>query len=417
VTSPAVRALWAGRSLAVIGIILIAVNLRTAVGVISPIVDSISVDIALSSIGIGFLGMLPPLAFAASGIAAPLLARRLGLEATLLLACVAMSSGSLVRAFSSDYVILALGSVLVLSGMGCGNVLMPPAVKRYFPDRIGGMTAAYATVVVISAGAPPLFAAPIADATSWRVSVGIWAVLAIVAAVPWIFLWARRRTAQRARRADGDVGEPEPKLLGSMIHSRVAWAMSLAFAIPSFNVYAVFAWLPEIITSLTTFGPAEAGALLAIFAVMGLPVAFLAPIIATRIGNISWLLALGSALFVGGYLGLLFAPSAATWVWVAMIGSGPIVFPVTLTLVNLRTRTHEASVALSGFVQSIGYAIAAVGPLAVGVIHDLSGNWTLPLVFLIATALVALIPSFMLARPRAVEDDLHAWSERRAGLS
>lgn len=413
-TGTEVRPLWAGRALAVVGIVLVAVNLRTAVGVISPIVGAISDDIPLSSVGIGFLGMLPPLAFAASGIVAPFVARRLGLEGTLLIACIAMAAGALIRAVASDYGVLAVGSVVVLGGMGFGNILMPPAVKRYFPDRIGGMTAAYATAMAIGAGVATLLAAPVAQASSWRISLGIWALLAVGAAVPWVVLLWRWQSAQRLARADGAIEEPEPELLGSMVHSRVAWSITLAFALPSFNVYAMFAWLPEIVTSLTTLGSTEAGALLAIFAVVGLPLAFIVPLLTTRSQNIGWLLGLGVALFVGGYVGLLLAPGAATWVWVVLIGCGPIVFPVMLTLVNLRTRTHTASVALSGFVQSGGYGIAALGPLAIGIIYDLTGGWTVPLIFLIVTVLVALIPSFMLSRPRFVEDDLQARRARMA---
>lgn len=400
------RPLWAGRSLALVGIVLIGINLRTAVAAISPIVDFIAADVPLTSIGIGFLGMLPPLAFAVSGIAAPLVARRLGLEATLVLACIAMSVGPVVRALAPDFPVLALGSILVLAGMGFGNILLPPLVKRYFPDRIGLMTSVYVTLMALGAAVPPLVAAPLAEATNWRVSLGVWGLVAFTAAVPWVFLWLQRRSSERASLADGSLGAPAPDLVGRIWHSRVAWAITIAFVIPSFNVYAMFAWLPQIITDLTDLGATEAGGLLALFAVMGLPFALVVPIIAARMRNVGWLIGLGVAFFVAGYVGLLFAPATLTWIWVLLIGSGPIVFPLVLTLINLRTRTHEASVALSGFVQGIGYGGAALGPLALGFIHDLAGNWTLPLAFLIGTVLVAVIPAFVLARPRMVEDDL-----------
>jgi len=406
VTTVAVRPLWAGRTLALLGIVLLAFNLRTAVAALSPIFGAISQDVPLGSIGIGFLGMLPPLAFAASGVVAPAVARRLGLEATLAAACTAMVAGGLLRAAAGSYGILVLGSVILLVGMGFANILLPPVIKRYFPDRIGLMTAAYATLMAIGAAIPPLVAAPIAEATSWRVSLAVWGVVALTAAVPWILLWLRRRAELQASAAEGGVEEPEPQLVGRMWRSPIAWAITLAFTIPSFNVYAMFAWLPEILQDLTTLGPAEAGGLLALFAVMGLPFALVVPLIAVRVRNVGWLLALGVAFFAAGYLGLLLAPGQGTWFWVLLVGSGPIVFPLTLTLINLRTRTHEASVALSGFVQSLGYGGAALGPLAVGFIHDVSGSWTAPLIFLIALVLVALIPAIVLARPRMVEDDL-----------
>jgi len=406
VTVVATRPLWAGRSLALVGIVLLAFNLRTAVAAVSPIYAVISRDIPLGNLGIGFLGMLPPLAFAASGIVAPAVARRLGLEATLAAACAAMVAGGILRASAGNYATLVAGSVVLLAGMGFGNILLPPVIKRYFPDRIGLMTATYATLMAIGAAIPPLVAAPIAEATGWRISLGTWGLVAVAAVVPWFFLWVRRRADDCASANDGLVEEAAPQLVGRMWRSPVAWAITIAFAVPSFNVYAMFAWLPAIITDLTTLGATEAGGLLALFAIMGLPFALVVPLIAVRVRNVGWMLALGVAFFVTGYLGMLLAPAQATWLWVLLIGSGPIVFPLTLTLINLRTRTHEASVALSGFVQSIGYGAAALGPLTLGFIHDVTGSWVAPLIFLIGLVLVALIPAFVLARPRMVEDDL-----------
>jgi len=178
------RPLWAGRAAAVIGIVLLALNLRTAVAVLSPILSSVSGDIPLNSIGIGLLGMLPPLAFAASGFLAPMVARRIGLELTTVLACVAMVAGPLVRAVAPTYAVLVLGSVVVLAGMGFANIVLPPIVKKYFPDRVGLVTGIYVTLMSISASVPPLVAAPLAEAAGWRPTIGVWALLAAAALVP-----------------------------------------------------------------------------------------------------------------------------------------------------------------------------------------------------------------------------------------
>jgi CP family cyanate transporter-like MFS transporter len=405
-TSIAARPLLAGRTLALLGIVLIGLNLRTAVAVISPIVRFISEDIPLTSIGIGLLGMLAPLSFALSGLVAPAVARRIGLEATMLVACAAMVIGPVVRALAPNYAVLVGGSVLLLGGMGFANIMLPPIIKRYFPDRIGALTATYATLMAIGASVPPLIAAPLAESIGWRFTLGSWAILALAAAVPWFVLWLRRRRRDRAAALDGELGRPAQLAVGRMWRSPVAWAITVAFMIPSFNVYAMFAWLPEIATDLTGATPAQAGAMVALFTLMGLPFALIVPVIAPRLKNVGWLIALGVTLFVTGYLGLLLAPAAAIWLWVILIGGGPIVFPLTLTLLNLRTRSHQTAVALSGFVQGIGYGGAALGPLVVGFLHDVSGSWTVPLVFLVVLAAVALVPAFVLARPRMVDDDL-----------
>ena len=400
------RPLWAGRTVALLGIILIALNLRTAVAALSPILPLVAQDIPLGSIGIGVLGMLPPLAFAASGFVAPLVARRVGLEATMLLACVAMVAGPVIRAAAGSYVVLVLGGVIVLAGIGFANILLPPVIKRYFPDRIGLMTALYATLMSISASTPPLLAAPLADQLGWRVASGSWAIFAVVAAVPWLFLLLRRRSSAREASGEGAVEPPPPALLGRMVRSKTAWAIAVVFVVTSFNVYAMIAWLPEIVVAVAGVTAAEGGALLALFLVTGLPLALITPVLAVGLQNVGVIIVAGVVFFVVGYGGLLFAPTTATWLWTLLIGSGAVIFPLCLVLINLRTRTHEASVALSGFVQGIGYGIGALGSLTVGAIHDATGAWTVPILFLLATTLLALLPVVVLSKRTFVEDEL-----------
>jgi len=402
VTSIPVRPLWAGRAAAVIGIVLLALNLRTAVAVLSPILSYVSGDIPLDSVGIGLLGMLAPLAFAASGFAAPVIARRIGLELTTVLACAAMVIGPVLRGVAPTYPVLVLGSVLTLAGMGFANILLPPIIKKYFPDRVGLLTGTYVTLMSISASVPPLIAAPLAESAGWRVTIGAWAVLAVGALIPWLIVLLQHRRSI----ADGAVPVVSQALLGRMPRSRVARAIALAFAVTALNVYALFAWLPEIVIDTAGATPAQAGALVALFGIIGLPAGLLAPVLATRVKNIGWVFLAAVGSYVVGYLGLLLAPGTAPWLWVLLVGSGPIVFPLCLVLINLRTRSHEGSIALSGFVQGIAYALGALGPLVIGLLHDLTGGWTVPLSFLLATTLLTLISAAMLAKPVLVEDEL-----------
>jgi CP family cyanate transporter-like MFS transporter len=424
VPTPTPARLWAGRTLALAGILLIAINLRTAVASLSPITDQIAVDVPLSSVALGLLGALPPVAFALSGILAPLLARSFGLEKSMVLVSAAMIVGHVLRGFSNSFTALLIGSIIALAGMGFGNILLPPVVKKYFPDRVGLLTTAYATVLSFSASVPALIAAPVADSAGWRASLGVWAVLALTSLVPWILLLAQDRQQKRGRltrpgaeRADGAAAGAagaagqgaaalEPALFRRMLRSRVAWAIGLTFAVSSLNAYALFAWLPSMLSDIAGLNAIAAGGMLAVYAIMGLPAALVVPILAARMRNVGLLVQLGVVCFVAGYLGLLLAPTFAPLLWVILAGLGPLVFPVCLVLINLRTRSAHTSTALSGVVQTIGYSIGAVGPLLVGVLHSETGGWTVPLLFLLATALVAAISGAMLARPRFVEDDL-----------
>ena len=402
------RPLWAGRAAAVIGIVLLALNLRTAVAVLSPILALVGEDIPLDGAGIGLLGMLAPLAFAASGFVAPVVARRIGLELTTVLACVAMVIGPLLRAVAPNYGVLAVGSVCALAGMGFANILLPPIIKKYFPDRIALLTGTYVTLMSIGAAVPPLLAAPLAESAGWRVTLGVWAILATAAIVPWLIVLGQHRGRTRRQLADGDLAVLAPALLGRMHTSSVARALTLAFAVTSLNVYSLFAWLPEMVIDTANVTPAQAGALVALFGIMGLPLGLLAPVLTARVRNIGWVFVFGVACFVAGYAGLLLAPTTVTWLWVLFLGTGPLVFTVCLVLINLRTRSHEGSIALSGFVQGIAYALGALGPLLIGLLHDFTGGWMVPQIFLLATALQTLISAVMLAKPRMVEDELAA---------
>ncbi|WP_427846467.1 CynX/NimT family MFS transporter [Cryobacterium arcticum] len=396
------RPLWTGRTLALVGILLVAANLRTAVAALSPIVGEINVDIPLSSTAIGVLGMLPPVCFAVFGIFTPVFTRKLGLENVLVLALVAMLAGHITRGLAGSLGLLVLGSIITFAGLGVGNVLLPPLVKKYFPDRVGLVTSLYVTVVSLSTLIPPLIAVPVADAAGWRVSLGLWMLPALIALVPWVTMFIRHRVETSPAALD----EAEPAMLGKIWRSSIAWALAVVFAASSLNAYAMFAWLPQLLIDTAGVTPAQAGTLLSVYAAMGIPCALLIPWLTARMKNVALLVYLGVACFLIGDLGLLLAPATLTWLWVVLAGLGPLFFPLALVLINLRTRTHEGSVALSGFVQSVGYTLGALGPLSVGLLHEITGAWTAPLIFLICTVLAVTVAGAVIARPHLLEDDL-----------
>jgi CP family cyanate transporter-like MFS transporter len=396
--------LWAGRTVALVGILLVAFTLRQAVAAVSPILSDIRADIPISDIGIGLIGTAPPILFAASGFLAPRIARSIGLDRGIVLALLLITLGHLVRAFAADFTALLIGSIIAFAGTGIGNVLLPSIVRRYFPDRVGLLTAIYVCIVGFSTAVPAALAAPVAEQGGWRLSLGIWAVASIAALVPWLIVLARER--QQRLSDTSAVESPPSNIVTRLWRSRVAVSITVAFSTSTICTYAAFAWLPEILHDVAGSAPTEGGLLLAITGLISIPGALLAPMLVARLRHVGWLIAAGVACFALGYLGLLFAAKPLTLLWVLLIGSGSILFPINLVLINLRTRTPGGTVALSGFAQGIAYALGALGPLLVGVLHDVSGGWTFPLVFLLAVALITLVPAIMLARPAFVEDEL-----------
>lgn len=109
---------------------------------------------------------------------------------------------------------------------------------------------------------------------------------------------------------------------------------------------------------------------------------------------------------VSGYLGLLLWPHVTTWLWIVLIGMGGLIFPLTLTLMNLRTKSTSASLQVSGFSQTSAYTAALFGPLVVGILHDVTGEWTAFLVLMIVISLCVIPAAIVLGRGRIIEDEV-----------
>lgn len=390
--------------LALTGLLLVALNLRTAVSSLSPIISFVREDFELSTLSVSFLGMLPPLGFALSGFLAPILTRRIGLEAALVVLLSTISLGSLIRAMSGDWSILSLGTILALVGMGMGNVLLPVVVRKYFPDRVGSMTAIYLVIVSIGAFSPPLIAVPVAEAAGWRLSLGQWGLLAAIAALPWII--ALRSNKKEEEVVTAALVVPQSVRAVRIWKSPTAMAMVVIWAVSSLNGYANFAWLPQILIDESGSTPAEAGILLALYAAMGIPAALAMPVLAVRFTNQAPLIYLSASFFFTGYAGLIFLPGWWSWVWVLLAGLGPILFPLNLALFNIRSKSQETLLRISGFAQGFGYLTAALGPLVIGVLHEITGTWTSSLWFLFLSAVPALFAGSVIARRRTIDDEL-----------
>jgi len=384
--------------------LLVALNVRTAVSSLSPIIPFIREDFELSTLAVSFLGMLPPLGFALSGLIAPIITRRIGLEAALLTLLATIVIGSLIRAVSGDWSLLSVGTMLALVGMGMGNVLLPVVVRKYFPDRIGSMTALYLVIVSIGAFSPPLIAVPVAEAAGWRVSLGQWALVALIASIPWLF-------ALRQNKVEEPVVTQALTIPINVRHVKIwksptAMAMVVIWAVSSLNGYAIFAWLPQILMDESGSTAAEAGILLALYAAMGIPAALSMPVLAVRYPNQAPLIYLSGMLFFVGYGGLIFLPGWWSWAWVLLAGLGPILFPLNLALFNIRTKSQETLLRISGFAQGFGYLAAAMGPLVIGVLHELTGSWTSSLWFLFLTAIPAMLAGRVIARQKTIDEEL-----------
>ncbi len=399
-TTPRLSWLHRDTLLAVVGVVLVAINTRTAVSGLSPIYDIINTDVALGIDARAILGSLPPIAFVIGGLITPRITRAVGLEWNLVVLLSLIAVGHVVRGAANDWYTLVAGSALVLIGSGMGNVSLPPVVKHYFPNAIGAMSSAYMTFVAIGSILPALIAVPLSLGTSWRFALGGWVVVALGGLAIWLI------ETRRGRRST-IVHLPEAPIGRLRVHrSPTAQAIAATLVVSSITGYGMFAWLPDIAKELAQLNQAEGGFMLALFAGAGLPLAISIPFFASKIRNISVLVFIGAGLTSVGALGLAFAPTVAPYLWAVVFGSGPLLFPLALVLINLRTRSSGASLQVSAFAQFVAYSISAVFVPLMGFSRAVTGSWHLALVAIAAAGLLAVWSGTVLARNRTVESEL-----------
>ncbi|MGN7155616.1 MFS transporter [Dietzia cercidiphylli] len=389
---------------ALLGVVLVSLNLRTAVTSLSPLLGVIDAEIGLGTGGMGLLGMVPTVMFALWGVLTPIVLRRMGLELLTVLAMTAAAAGQVLRALAHDPWVMGVGSLVALAGMGIGNVVAPPLVKKYFPRHVAAVSMVYITGLQLGTVVPALVAVPVEEAAGWRVSIGWWAVLAMVAAVPWVVEILRGGSDTAGPPAVGAVGGTGPAQRVRPWRSPVGLALALFFGTNSLCTYAFFTWLPAVAESIG-MTRAEGGLALAVYSAIGLIAALVVPWAAGRFEDPYPVVVVSVVCYLAGFAGLLWAPGAAPWVWICLLGVGPSTFPLCLTLINLRTRTQAGSAALSGFSQGVGYTAASLGPLVFGFLLSgpgLGGG----LAFLTVVLAVMCVVGRIACRPRMLEDTL-----------
>jgi CP family cyanate transporter-like MFS transporter len=402
-----------GRGLVLAAILLSAFNLRTAVTSLTPLLERIADEYAFGAPTMGALGMLPTAAFALTGVATPALLRRYGLLRTALLSMALATLGLVLRPLLPQTTGLFIGSLVALAGMGMGNVVLPPLVKRYFGDRVGGVSTLYITVLQVGTLLPALLAVPVADALGWRSSMVVWVLPALLALVAWAMV----HTNHRRLRATGPAPvtpTPTPEAEGRVARTALGWSMAVTFGMTSLVTYSMFTWLPTLLREAGA-SPAFGGTMVALFAALGMVGALTMPALAVRMRNPFPIVLLCAACHLVAFAGLWWAPLAAPILWVTLLGLGPSTFPLALVLVNQRSRTAAGSAALSGFSQGMGYAMSCLGPFLFGWLHAHHGGWTSPFVFLVICILLQLAAAWVACRPQLLED-VWAPAPRGAGV-
>ncbi len=398
-TSPVSPGSRLQQALVVVGIVALAFNLRPAAVSVGPVLDELSGGLGMDHLTLGVLTSLPVVAFGVFGALAPWAARRVGAHRLTFGALSAVVVGLTARALTGSVPVFLGASVVALSGMAVANVMLPSLIKLHFPDRIGFFTSLYTTSLAIGLTTATATTVPLSEAAgSWRWGLGTWALTALLALLPW---WGLVRHDARPS------GERHAVTLRQVAGTRLGWAMAVVFGLQSAMAYTVFGWFPQVYRD-AGFSATKAGLLVGLLAAMSIPVSAWVPAAAARRRDQTRLMVGLLACYPVGFLGLALAPASGAWVWAVLIGVAAGVFPLVLTLIGLRSRTPDGTAALSSFSQAVGYGLAALGPVGIGVLHDSTGGWGWPLVALTAISLATAALSAAVARPGFVEDELRA---------
>ena len=352
--------------LLLLGLVLVALNLRPALSSMAPLLSQVSDSLGLSAAQAGLLTTLPVLCLGLFAPLAPVLARRFGTERVVLGILLTLGGGIALRSSLGEVGLFA-GSILAGASIGVIGVLLPGIIKRDFAGHAGTMTGVYTMALCLGAALAAGATVPLSHAmgNSWALGLGFWALPALIAAIFWLPQTGKRQGAHKvAYRVRGLLRDP------------LAWQVTLYMGLQSSLSYIVFGWLPSILMGrgLTA---TQAGLVMSGSVIVQLITALTAPWLATRGKDQRLAIVLVMSMTLAGLFGCLYAPLDGLWGWAIVLGLGQGgAFSLALTLIVMRSRDAHVAANLSGMAQGIGYTVASMGPLAVGVVHEVTGGWS-----------------------------------------
>ena len=399
--TPTVRRGWPKEGwLLLFAVAALAFNLRSPIVTIGPLVGMIRDDLGVSGSFMGFVTALPVLAFALFSPWAARLGRRHGMENVLVASLVVLLAGIALRSALPSPLTLVLGTALLSAAIAMGNVLLPALAKRSLPEHVNLVVAMMTAGMLVSSTLAASIAVPLARWQGWTWPLGIWMLTTGVALVPWL----RIRHLHRAAAPTGSAPTASTPL--NVWRIPAAWALSLYMGLQSLVFYAVVGFTPSVLQEkgLSAEQAGNLGALFQAVSLLGVVAVSWAPV---RGRGRQWLSVGISLTVLAGSLGLWLGSTGTQWLWVSLAGIGTAgVFSLCLMLFAERTDSPAEAAALSGMAQAVGYGIAAIGPLGVGVLYDLLGSWTRTMGLLAALSLLECLLAWSSASPKTLAQTL-----------
>lgn len=387
--------------LLVAGIVFVAFNLRPSITSVGPLIGIIRDDVGLSNWSVGLLTSLPLVAFAVMSPIVPRIGVRLTNERTMLIGLILLLFGISVRSISM-VASLFIGTLFIGLGIAICNVLLPGVIKEKFPTKVALMTSIYSTAMGTLSAVASGLSIPFASGLGlgWQGSLLVWGTPAFIAIIIWIYI-----VKKDSNEHSGDTGYV-PTSSNRVWKSSLAWQVAGFMGLQSFLFYVSVSWIPEI---LQDYGVSinTAGWMLSFMLFIGLPASFIVPMIAGRFKSQSGIVLVMGLFSITGYGGLLLGNSltimviSSILIGITLNGS----FALALALLGMRARNAKQASELSGMAQSIGYVLAAIGPMFIGFLYDLTNMWTVPLLTLISVACFVILFGMGAGRDKFVLDE------------
>jgi CP family cyanate transporter-like MFS transporter len=373
--------------------VLVALCIRPLLASIAPLLHEIARDTGLSRGGANFLTTLPVLCLGLFAPAGPWLVRRVGAQIAVIALLLLLAASALLRSFMIADIIL-LSALTAGAANGMLGALLPGLVKKDFPERIGLMMGLYVTSICLGIAAASGLTVPIQRwlGGSWNWALAAWGLPALIAAA---LLWLRRPISAGSRSA------AMPKVRG-LWGNRLAWKVTLFMACQLSLNYCAFGWLTPILRD-HGLDPASAGLVLSVSMGGQILASLTIPAWAARQRRQRVAIAAMVCLSLIGFLGCLNFPLTQVWYWAVLMGFGQGgMMSLGLVLVALRSPSATVAMAMSGMAQSVGYGLASIGPLAIGLLHDRAGHWEHSGIAILALGFGALISGWSAGNDRQI---------------
>lgn len=371
----------------VFGILFVAFNLRPAITSVGPLIGTIRDDIGFSNWSVAFLTSLPLIAFAIMSPIAPKLANKLSNELALALGLFILIIGISLRSVSFE-LLLFLGTLCIGTGIAVCNVLLPGVIKDKFPHKVAIMTSLYTSSMAIFATTASGVSIPLADGLQlgWQLALFVWVIPALIGLIIWLYISIKGK-----QQRQDQMRYFETQKSSGIWKSALAWKIGLFMGLQSFVFYVMISWLPEIIIAYG-FAKETGGLMLSYFQLIGIPISFTIPMLATRMTSQRPIVLTVNTLFIIGIIILLTNQSfIAVIVATTLLGIGTSSnFALSLTFFSIRANHAKDAAELSGMAQSIGYCVSATGPIIIGFVFDLTHNWSVPLFLLIGITIAVI---------------------------